>query len=187
MKRSNRPATHTLAILEIVNMTYRVFISFLLPFWAIWACAGAQAKDGVRIGELSYYDQRYMKDQRATLEDLAARNFGGRFSGNKDNDLALLQKLLDKGLVGPDQTRELQAMGVIMGDLLAADLDMHWVIYEDRMGRSRALRYQQSDDYLFPMTMISRRREAENETPVTTIYQKAHDIIASRKPALPFQ
>ena len=31
-------------------------------------------------------------------------------------------------------------MGVIMGDLLAADLKLHWVIYEDRQGRSRALR-----------------------------------------------
>jgi hypothetical protein len=89
--------------------------------------------------------------------------------------------------VRPDQTRELQAMGVIMGDLLAADLGLHWVIYEDRMGRSRALRYKQSDDYLFPMTMISRRQEADNHTPVTAIYQKAYDIMAASKPALPFQ
>jgi hypothetical protein len=78
-------------------------------------------------------------------------------------------------------------MGVIMGDLLATDLDMHWVIYEDRLGRSRALRYQQSDNYLFPMTMISRRREADNHTPVADIYHKAREIIASRQPAMPFQ
>jgi len=55
------------------------------------------------------------------------------------------------------------------------------------VGRSRALRYKESDDFLFPMTMISRRREADNRTRVADIYQKAYDIIAERKPVLPFQ
>ena len=87
----------------------------------------------------------------------------------------------------PDQTRELQAMGVIMGDLLAAELDMHWVIYEDRQGRSRALRYRETDNFLFPITMIARRREVGNQTPVVDIYQKAHSIIARNIPPLPFQ
>ena len=46
-----------------------------------------------------------------------------------------------------------------MGDLLAVELGMHWIVYEDDMGRSRALRYQQSEVVLFPITMIARRRE----------------------------
>ena len=75
----------------------------------------------------------------------------------------------------------------VLGDLLAADLGMHWVIYEDKYGRSRALRYGQSEEYLFPVTMISRRQEADNQTPVVDIYQKAHDIIDAVKPPLPFQ
>ena len=78
-------------------------------------------------------------------------------------------------------------MGIVLGDLLAADLDLHWVIYRDNVGRSRALRYRQSDEYLFPATMISRRREADNRKTVADIYQKAYDIMAARKPALPFQ
>jgi hypothetical protein len=168
-------------------MTYRKILGLTLALWVLWAAPGALGQDNVRIGELTNTDLQYMAQQRATLDDLAARNFGHPFNGNKNNDLTLLQDLLDKRLVRPDQTRELQAMGVIMGDLLAADLGLHWVIYEDRMGRSRALRYKQSDDYLFPMTMISRRQEADNHTPVTAIYQKAHDIMAASKPALPFQ
>ena len=85
------------------------------------------------------------------------------------------------------RARELQAMGVIMGDLLAANLDMHWVVYEDAKGRSRALRYRESNEYLFPITMISRRQEADNDTPVAVIYQKAYDIIAPLRPELPFR
>jgi hypothetical protein len=176
-----------MAILETKLMTYRIFIRLTLALWALWAAPGALGQNEARIGELSNTDLQYMAQQRATMDDLAARNFGHSFNGNRDNDLSLLQALLDKRMVRPDQTRELQAMGVIMGDLLAADLGLHWVIYEDAMGRSRALRYKQSDDYLFPMTMISRRQEADNHTPVAEIYQKAYDIMAASKPALPFQ
>ena len=161
---------------------------WLLVLGLLVGCLGAngQATDA-RISELSYLDNQYMAQQRALLADLVATNFGARFSGAKDHDLQLLQSLLDRGIVQPDQSRELQAMGIIMGDLLAAELDMHWVVYEDRLGRSRALRYQQSNEYLFPVTMISRRREADNHSPVTAIYQKAYDIIEPLRTPLPFQ
>ena len=33
-------------------------------------------------------------------------------------------------------------------------------------GRTRALRYKSTDSYLFPVTMISRRREVDDRTPV---------------------
>lgn len=158
-----------------------------LTLVALCICLGALAQGYVRISELSSVDRQYMAQQREILADLAARHLGRRFSGNRIQDLELLQSMLDRRLVRPDQTRELQAMGVIMGDLLAADLGMHWVVYEDRVGRSRALRYRESDNYLFPVTMISRRQEADNHTPVKVIYQKAHAIIEASKPALPFQ
>jgi hypothetical protein len=64
---------------------------------------------------------------------------------------------------------------------------MHWVIYEDTAGRSRALRYQESEVFLFPITMIARRREVGDQTPVVVIYQKAYDIIDASRPPAPFQ
>ena len=145
------------------------------------------AQDEPRISDLSYLDRQFMQQQRDLLDDMAARNFGRQFSGERDRDLALLQRMLDTGMVRKDQTRELQAMGIIMGDLLAADLGLEWVVYEDRLGRSRALRYQSSDNYLFPVTMIARRREAGNDTPVAEIYRKARDSITEVIPPLPFQ
>ncbi|MEH6568009.1 MAG: DUF3806 domain-containing protein [Halioglobus sp.] len=139
------------------------------------------------ISDLTMVDIQYMNNQRALIEDLTRNNFGSAFNRNRDHDLDLLQRLLDRDLVNPKQTAELQAMGIIMGDLLAADLDLHWVIYEDSVGRSRALRYRQSEEYLFPVTMISRRREADNRTGVNDVYQKAYDIMKASKPPLPFQ
>lgn len=149
--------------------------------------ANTLALDEPRISDLSYLDKQYMTQQRELLAELAAKNFGRKFNGTRDNDLDLLQSILDKRLVRAEQKQELQAMGVIMGDLLAADLKLRWVIYEDRQGRSRALRDGSSDTYLFPITMISRRWEVGNHTPVAAIYLKARDIIIDSRPGLPFQ
>jgi hypothetical protein len=149
--------------------------------------ASAHAQEEPRIGELSMLDRQFMLQQRELLSDLVARQYGRQFTGATDNDLELLQRLLDDRVVRAEQTRELQAMGVIMGDLLAADLGLDWVIYEDSLGRSRALRYGDTDNFLFPMTMISRRREVDNRTPVADIYRKAEETMRAVIPALPFQ
>ena len=128
-----------------------------------------------------------MAQQRETMQDVVMMNLGRQFNGDRKLDLALLQALPDKQLVRPDQARELQAMGVIMGDRLAAELGRRWVLYEDNVGRSRALRYQKSDILLFPITMIARRREAGNMTSVVEINQNASNIIAKSTSAFPFQ
>ena len=162
-----------------------------MSWLALLLCAvmagNALAQDEPEISDLSYLDRQYMAGQRELLGDLAARNFGRRFNGKQENDLELLQSLLDKHLVRAEQKRELQAMGVIMGDLLAADLKLRWVVYADQQGRSRALADDESDTYLFPITMISRRREVDNRTPVAEIYEKARNIITTGRPAAPFQ
>ena len=147
----------------------------------------ASAFAEVTIGQLGYLDRGYMDQQRESLGELAALKLGRKLRGERSNDLAILQALLDQGLVRNDQMQELQAMGIIMGDLLAEELDMDWVIYEDKVGRTRALRYKKTDNYLFPATMVSRRRTVGNTTPVTEIYQRAYDIIAPLRQPLPFQ
>ncbi len=149
--------------------------------------SAVRAQETVRVAEPSYLDRQYMARQRERVETLAAERLGRAFTGERDRDLGTLQLMLDRGLVRNDQRELLQAMGVIMGDLLAAELGMHWVIYEDDLGRSRALRYRDTDNYLFPITMISRRREADNLTPVADIYRKAFDIIAPLRTPGPFQ
>ncbi|PIE39099.1 MAG: dihydrodipicolinate synthase [Gammaproteobacteria bacterium] len=142
--------------------------------------------EGLRVEKLSYIDRQFLDSQRARINDLSQREFGQSFSGNKALDLALLQRILDARLLKPSQTLELQAMGVIMGDLLADELHLEWVIYEDKKGRSRALKGDQSDSYLFPITMISRRAEVGNTTPVKDIYAKAVRAIEAARPAKPY-
>ena len=154
---------------------------------AIGIAPAGHTEDPANIGTLSKLDQAFMAQQRTLIGDLATFNLGRQFRGNKAQDLDLLQALLDRRIVRNDQTRELQAMGIILGDLLAAEYDMHWVVYQDDLGRSRGLRYRQTDFVLFPVTMISRRREVGNKEPVREMYQQAADAIIASRPPLPFQ
>jgi hypothetical protein len=147
----------------------------------------ATAQDEVSISELSYLDRQYMSQQRAAVMELAATHLGRRLNGDTDNDLEVLQLLLDRDIVQPDMTRELQAMGIVLGDLLAQELGMDWVVYEDPVGRNRALRYRDTDNFLFPATMISRRQEGGSDTPVADIFRKAYLSIDRRREPLPFQ
>jgi hypothetical protein len=158
-----------------------LIMAILLPHLA------SAAEAPLTISELTYLDKQYMGQQRTELDDLSRANLGRQFNHNKDHDLRILQSLLDRNLVRAEQKKQLQGMGAIMGDLLASELNMHWVIYEDKVGRSRALRYLQTDNYLFPMTMISSRREVDNRSTVVEIYQRAVDIIHPYLPKPRFQ
>jgi hypothetical protein len=127
-----------------------------------------------------------MLRQRALIDELTRRWYGSPCCDSV-SDLDLLQRLLDDQHVGADQRLELQAMGVHLGDLLAEELGMHWVVYEDDRGRSRALRLGESENYLFPVTMISRRREAGDLLPVAAIYADAVAAVTPLLPPLPYQ
>ncbi len=147
--------------------------------------AAAQQIDK-RVLPLTAIDRQYMDSQRVLINEVSLSNYGGRCCRRVD-ELQFLQRLIDEGVVGSSDTQELQAMGVVMGDLLAAELDLEWVVYEDIQGRSRALRLGETDNYLFPVTMISRRVEGGAETDVQAIYQQAVDAVEAVRPPLPFQ
>jgi len=132
-------------------------------------------------------DLEFMQQQRDRIDELARINLGRQLQASRDNDIGILQALLERRLVRADQTLELQAMGVVLGDLLAKELSMHWIIYEDGHGRSRALQMGESENVLFPVTMISRRAEAGATVDVMNIYQKAVNLMAPYRPKLPFQ
>lgn len=168
-----------------MNLITRLCLGALIPLLLISVPAGAQQEP--RVAELSQIDKQYMQRQRDSIEDLARRMSGRGFNGSPDNDIPLLQRLLDERRVRPEQTEELQAMGILLGDILAAELDMHWVVYEDPVGRSRALRYRETDNFLFPVTMISRRQTVGNNRPVREIYDNAVSLIEPIRIKLPFQ
>jgi hypothetical protein len=73
--------------------------------------------------------------------------------------LRLLQTILDAGWIQPTETAKLQSLGITLGDALAQELRMEWVMVEDDYGRDPALRLPGTTVILFPLTMISKRIE----------------------------
>jgi hypothetical protein len=158
---------------------------FMLGLALISTATTAQFEPEVQA--LTQVDRKFMAEQRLRVDDLARSGLGRQLTGSRDNDLEILQLLLDKQLVRADQRLELQAMGVVLGDLLAQDASSKWVTYRDRRGRSRALKMGDSDDFLFPVTMISRRAETGAKVDVDAIYKKADRIMQPYRQPLPFQ
>jgi len=138
------------------------------------------------IGPLSALDRQYMEQQRQRIREMTLRYYGGQCC-RREAELDYLQRLLDDRRVTGDQRELLQAMGILLGDLLAAELDLDWVIYEDARGRSRALQIDDSDNFVFPVTMISRRWEVGDRKPVRAIYADAAEAVKLARPPLPFQ
>ena len=161
-------------------------VHLLLAGWLALA-TGVLADDPPKISALGSLDRQFLQQQRNRVDELARFDLGRQLQTDKNNNLGILQTLLDRRVVTADQTLELQAMGVVLGDLLAAELGMKWVIYEDRYGRSRALQLGSSDNFLFPITMISRRVEAGAQVDVTAVYEKAYKIIDPYRTPLPFR
>ena len=146
------------------NSLRRLLVLLLLPALSVctsWSIAQSPNFD-VLIEPMTAIDRQFMADQRMRVEQLANR-LGRGLTGVADRDLNTLQRILDERLVPAEDTLTLQALGVVLGDLLGDRLDMDWVVYRDNKGRSRALRYRQMDVYLFPITMISRRQEGGSE------------------------
>ncbi|MFT5481505.1 MAG: hypothetical protein ACI9GW_000147 [Halieaceae bacterium] len=153
----------------------------------LFSLTSAVAETKAKVYPLTPVDKRYIEQQRERVDNIARSELGRQLSQNKQTNLEILQTLLDRRLIKPDQTLELQAMGAVLGNELAREMSMHWVIVEDRYGRSRALQLDTNENFLFPMTMISRRVEAGAKVSVQSIYDKAVGIITPLRKPMPFQ
>ncbi len=140
-----------------------------------------------RTESLSLIDRTFMQDQRDLIDDLARRNFGGQINGNLNNDIAVMQRLLDEKIVRSDQVGELQAMGLILGDLLKSQKGLNWIVYIDRYGRSRSLQVPGfNKDFIFPITQVSRKAEVGIQVRITDVYQELEQSLVNirNKPLL---
>lgn len=150
----------------------RFFCSLALSFVVsspLWAQGiGAPTRDVYRA--LEPLDRSHAINQRT---DIKQRFIGMGYALKGDErDIEILQKMLTLGSVQRRDLATQQAMGVVLGDILAKRLDMDWVIVEDQLGRSRALRYGKTDIVIFPVTMISRRYKTGLTVDIQALYDK---------------
>jgi ABC-type multidrug transport system fused ATPase/permease subunit len=130
---------------------------------------------------LSEFDRTLLAKQREQAQELVRRHVGTRLTGSSEEDLRVLQDLLDREVIAPDRTAELQALGVALGDVMAARFGLDWVSYEDELGRSRALRLGETDVVIFPVTMISKRVEKRVPFRIDELWRKAESTLAESR------
>lgn len=122
-------------------------------------------------------DTLFLQSQQKLAKDMVYDSLLTRLSGDKERDLLLLQQLIDRKTLRPEQRRELQALGSVLGKILKKEFRLEWVVYVDELGRSRGLQIDNTRQVIFPLTMISRRLEADARVDVQRIYDKASDIV----------
>ena len=148
--------------------------------------AAAPQKEAV-ISELGWMDKSKMDKELTALSELTQTKLGTPIRTDL-SDLATMQRLIDKELVAQNDYSTQQAMGVALGNLILADFPntFEGKVYEDEVGRSRALCVKKTSECLFPITMLSRRMEVGSKPDVKTIHNDAILLMEKHLPKLPY-
>ncbi len=157
-------------------------IAFNTPLYA----DDSQLK-AIVIEDLGWMDKNKMQQQEDQINALAKSKLGLTIHKNWD-DVGLLQQMIDRNLIANTDVSTQEAMGVVLGKIMQADFPSHleWKIYKDKIGRSKALCIKNTEECLFPVTMISRRIRLEMTIKISDIYDHAIDQISGQLPRMPY-
>jgi hypothetical protein len=115
--------------------------------------------DAQKRSELTSDDAARLERQRSFVQSYPGDDASGQKFQTAAEKLGLLRALLEARAFRPDQTSELQSMGVVLGDALVQELGFRWIVLEDEYGRNPAVAVPGMSVLLFPLTMISKRVE----------------------------
>ena len=129
-------------------------------------------KEELIIEDLSVLQRYALDSQRKELKDLLARKLGVlSLEGNKD-DLLTLEQLILAGSFERGDVRAWQSLGIVFGDILVAEHGLEWVSYEDDLGKSKALRWRNTDNFVFPITFFSKRVHFKERFTISEVYEE---------------
>lgn len=138
-------------------------------------------RTAMSVDELSLGQRFAMSRQRGEVKDLISRHLGIMALRGNSDDLPVLQQLVEKRVVKDDDVEVWQAIGVVIGDLMADEFDLHWVRVEDEYGVSKALQLQDTMNFVFPVTLLSKRIQFGQKIDIPAIYEKLRADIESFK------
>lgn len=124
-----------------------------------------------------------MDRQRAFVGSLVADAFPGTRLSQSQDDFAVLQAIVDRTLLGAEQTWELQALGVCFGDALLAYIPgLHWSLVTDEYGTDPTLRFKETTIQFNALTVISKWVEDGREVDVLHMAEWLLDFIQKESP-----
>jgi hypothetical protein len=115
-------------------------------------------------------DTRRLALQIVAVTEIAARLGLPEIAGT-DADLEIIQSILDSEELEPDQTYELQSLGVVFGSALVSAVDgLDWAIVHDEYGSDPTLRYRDTTLCINVLTTISKRIEDGQRVDVRELF-----------------
>jgi len=133
------------------------------------------------VKELNVGQQFTLDRKRRELKNLLYRHLGIRELAGNSDDLKIIQQVIDKKILARDEVLEWQSLGVVFGDILVNEFGLRWVSYEDELGVSKALRWRNTENYVFPVTVFSKRNRFKEQLDVKAIYDKLHGEVNAFK------
>lgn len=134
-----------------------------------------------KVVALSAEDVERLDKQRAVITRFLASDESRAKYRKVAGKVGALRAILAHGLISSTQTYELQCMGVVLGDALAQEMGMEWVMVEDEHGVDPAIRLPGTTIILFPLTMISKRVERGESVDVFALFNGAADLVDQLK------
>jgi hypothetical protein len=139
------------------------------------------------ISEVDPNKQNRFQPKYADLEEIDRRvadileihSEDAPYSHESGNTLGRLQQLIDSEQYDKNQTSELQSMGFALGDYIQSRYDQfQWIAILDEFGRVLALEHVDSSILVFPITMISKRVENDEEVNMEGLVNRTLEIVS---------
>jgi len=134
------------------------------------------ADDDQKIHDLAKEDEARLTKQRQVVEQYLTEDSKEKYK-TAAGKLGLLRALVENDVFKKDQTYELQCMGIVLGDVFVQEMKMEWIMVEDSYGRDPAVRMPGTSIIIFPLTMISKRIEREEEVDVFDLFNGVAHIV----------
>lgn len=109
--------------------------------------------------------------QRALVAAAAKQRYGVSGLVRTKADLPVLQRLIDERAFAKTQIYELQSLGVVLGDVMASELPLRWMMVTDGFGTDPTLRYKDTTIQVGALTMISKRIERDEKVNVSRLLE----------------
>lgn len=157
-------------------MTPYTCLATLLTFGALTLSfcnsqAGPKQQTGPKFTELSDDDIANLDKQRALVAAAAKQRYGVSGLVRTKADLPVLQRLIDDQAFTKTQTYELQSLGVALGDVMASELPLRWMIVTDEFGADPTLCFKDTTIQVNALTMISKRIERDEKVNVLRLLE----------------
>lgn len=98
-----------------------------------------------------------------------------------EGKINLLSAILENNWIQKDETLKLQCLGITLGDAFIQYFpEVKWVEYSDEYGTDPALQYKNTDFFIFPQTMISKRVEDGIEININELLEGLYKYVTEK-------